>query len=165
MSRSGDDSGVVLRVLSADEWQLFRDLRLAALEEAPYAFVTMLAEWQGERDTERRWRQRLTDVPFNVIACLDGTPCGMASGTEPNADGEIELISMWVAPRARGKGAGEALIDAVIRWARTQRVERVSLDVWEDNERAIALYERCGFVDRGRNEQPGPPERRMVRIL
>ena len=156
---------LVIRRISPDEWQLFREVRLAALEEAPYAFETALADWQGDRDTEARWRRRLTDVPFNVVAYLDGRPCGMAGGTAASANREIELISMWVSPRARGKGVGEALIDAVVGWARTQRVERVSLDVWEDNERAIALYARCGFVDEGRNEQPGPPERRMVRTL
>jgi RimJ/RimL family protein N-acetyltransferase len=160
---SGCDNAVAIRPISPDEWPLFRELRLAALEEAPYAFETALADWQGANDTEQRWRRRLTGVPFNAIAYLDDAPGGMASGTEPSANGEVELISMWVAPGARGKGVGEALIAAVVRWARAQSAARVSLDVWEFNERAIALYKRCGFVDDGRNQQLGPPERRMVR--
>lgn len=160
-----DRRSIEIRVLSPDEWPIFRELRLAALEEAPYAFSTRLAEWQGDFDTEARWKRRLTDVPFNAVAYLDGSPAGIASGTMAGEDGGIELISMWVTPAARGKGAGEALIAAVTGWARAQRAAHVWLYVREANERATALYARCGFADEGLVDQPGPPERRMVRRM
>lgn len=154
---------IALRAIGADDWRLFRELRLEALREAPYAFETTLAEWQGDRDTEERWKQRLTDVPFNAVAYLDGEPVGIVSGTQPSEDSVTELISMWVAPVARGKGVGEALVDAVVSWAHAQRIAKVSLDVREDNGRAKALYTRCGFIDQGRiSEHVGPQERRMV---
>jgi len=69
---------------------------LEALREAPYAFASSLADWQGDGDAEARWRQRLTDVPFNVIAELDGTPAGMVSATAPDATDALRMISMWV---------------------------------------------------------------------
>jgi ribosomal protein S18 acetylase RimI-like enzyme len=156
---------VSLRILTADDWLLFRDVRLEALREAAYAFGSTLDDWQREKDTEDRWRQRLTDVPFNVIAYFGGTPSGMVSATKPNADGAIELISMWVAPFARGKGVADLLVDAVIRWATAERITKVSLDVIEDNGRARAFYHRHGFIDQGRNEiSNGTPERRMLRV-
>src|SRR5579871_2075459 len=108
---------VVLQILSPEDWRLFRALRLEALREAPYAFSTALAGWQGEGDAESRWRARLTDVPLNLVARYEGTPAGMASATAPT-NGTSELISMWVAPHARGKGVASALIDAVVSWAR-----------------------------------------------
>jgi ribosomal protein S18 acetylase RimI-like enzyme len=132
------------------------------LREAPYAFASTLEDWEGERDLEERWRARLTEVPFNVIARLNDVPVGMASGTAPNHDGAVELISMWVAPSARGNGVGKALVASVVTWARSQEIERLSLDVREDNTSAIAFYEQCGFVDEGRIDRPGPPERRMI---
>ena len=153
---------IEIRVLSSNEWPIFRDLRLAALAEAPDAFGTRLAEWQGPRDTAARWTQRLADVPFNAVAYLAASPVGIASGTTADANDGIELISMWVAPAARGKGAGEALIAAVVGWARAQGAAHVWLSVREENERAAALYERCGFADEGSIDQPGPPERRMA---
>lgn len=158
-------TAVTLRVLTADEWALFREVRLEALREAPYAFDSTLDDWQGERDTEERWRQRLTNVPFNVIAYVENAPSGMASATQPNADGTIELISMWVAPFARGAGVGDALVATVTRWARERRIGTVALEVMEDNARARAFYRRHGFVDRGCVEDPAESRRklRMVR--
>ena len=87
-----------------------------ALADAPDAFESTLAEWTGDGDVEVRWRARLVSVPFNVVAARDGRPIGMASGTAP-LDGEVQLISMWVAPENRGSGVGEALVEAVVLWA------------------------------------------------
>ena len=62
---------IALRTLTADDWQLWRELRLEALREAPYAYGSTLAQWQGAGDTEQRWRYRLDSVQFNVVAYLD----------------------------------------------------------------------------------------------
>lgn len=157
---------ITLDVLSGDDWRLWRELRQQALGEAPYAFSSTLADWQGPRDLESRWRRRLTDVPFNVAARLGGAPAGMASGVAPDARGTVELISMWVAPFARGRGVGAALIDAVVGWARQQNAAHVGLSVRQRNAHAIALYARAGFVDAGAVDDTCPEalrERRMVR--
>ena len=155
---------ITVRQVSSDDWREWRDLRLAALSEAPYAFGSRLADWQGDGDSEQRWRERLTSVPFNVIADLGGIPGGMASGTL--TEGDAELTSMWVAPFARGSGVGDALIQAVLQWASTVNPIRVILGVKEGNDRAIALYVRHGFVDDGGDEEASPrgetPERRMI---
>lgn len=126
-----------------------------------------MADWSGPHDTEERWRERLCGVPYNVLAMREDEAVGMASGTEPLGD-VVELISMWVAPDARGHGVGNALIDAVVAWARAQGVTSVALDVRQSNDRAIALYARHGFIDVGAatTDAPGdPPERRMRRAL
>ena len=82
-------------------------------------------------------------------------------------DDESELISMWVAPEARGKAVGATLIDAILEWARQQPVLWVALNVREHNTRAINLYARLGFVDAGLSphSDPNAPERRMLRLL
>lgn len=109
-----------LRTLESDDWPLWRELRLAALAEAPYAFGSTLAQWQGSGDREERWRARLS-IPgaHDLIALLDGLPVGMASGVPGEGAENVELISMWVNPTARGKGVGDYLIQAVERWGRS----------------------------------------------
>ena len=135
---------IELRVLTPDDWRAWRQLRLAALAEAPYAFGSRLADWQGDGDREKRWRARLS-IPgsFNVVAVLDGEPAGMASGVP--AGGAVELISMWVGPAARGHGVGDHLVQAVVRWARRAGAEVLRLAVVPGNENAVALYRRNGF--------------------
>lgn len=152
---------ITVRSIPVDDWRAWRELRLEALREAPASFGSTLAQWQGAGDTEERWRARLTDVPFNLIAELESTPAGIASGTAPLPDGSVELISMWVAPFARGRGVGDALVAAVINWARTQHANRVLLCVYPHNANAIALYKRQNFSECGMTDG----EINMMRLL
>jgi len=61
----------------------------------------------------------------------------------------------WQAPRARGRGLGEALIGTVIDWAGARNAASVHLWVTETNKPARLLYERCGFSPTG-ERQPLP---------
>ena len=135
-----------LQTLTADDWRLWRELRLQALAEDPEAFGARLADWQGAADHEDRWRGRLS-IPggHDVIAWCDEEPCGMASGVPPARDQWITLISMWVAPTARGRGVGDMLVVEIVRWAKEVGSVGVRLDVAEDNHAARRLYERHGF--------------------
>jgi GNAT superfamily N-acetyltransferase len=143
---------VGLRVLTADDWMIWRELRLAALAEAPYAFGTRLADWQGDGDREVRWRAQLaTPGSYHVAALLDGGPAGMAGGVPADEAGAVELVSMWVSPAARGRGVGGALVAAVERWARELPARALTLAVARGNEGASALYRRHGFVATGRS--------------
>lgn len=155
-----------LRVLTPGDWQLWRRLRLAALAEAPHAFGSTLAEWQGEGDREERWRARLA-LPgsYNLVAVVDDEPVGMASGV-PAEDGsaDVELVSMWVAPAARGRGVATALVAAVEDRARRDEATTLRLAVAEGNEAATRLYARHGFTDTG-ERQLMPDGRRRERVL
>ena len=150
-------------VLSPADWRVWRTLRLAALADAPDAFGSTSAEWTGHGDTEQRWRERLVTVPLNVVLSLNGQPAGMVSATALSRDGAVELISLWVAPFARGRGVGDAAIACVLVWAHAEYGDvPVVLSVKTSNMPAIQLYERHGFTDAG----PSPDddsERRMRR--
>jgi ribosomal protein S18 acetylase RimI-like enzyme len=161
-ARSGDEGAVELSVVGPEDWRQWRELRRAALAEAPAAFGSTLAEWSGAGDTEDRWRDRLSGVPLNLVARFDGRSVGMVSAT-PVAEREVGLISMWVAPEARGRGVGDALVEAVTRWAADEGAEVVALSVRVHNDHAVALYRRCGFADDGPSPSDPSEERRMVR--
>jgi ribosomal protein S18 acetylase RimI-like enzyme len=146
--------------IGPDCWEQFREVRLASLRETPEAFGSRFDDW-ADAD-EERWRARLGDVPLTLLAREVGRTVGVSSGA---LDGEhaVELISMWVAPDARGAGVAEALIDAVVAWAEEQS-RSTYLMVRSDNARARAAYERAGFVDTGVPDGwpiDQPSERRM----
>ncbi|PKH43591.1 Ribosomal protein S18 acetylase RimI [Nocardioides alpinus] len=145
--------------LDADGWRDFRDVRLASLADSPYAFGSRHADWVDA--TEERWRARLTDVPFTVVARCGSGLVGVVSGVP--SDDHVELISLWVAPAQRGTGLAGRLIAAVVAWA-TALGRDTLLMVRDDNVQAIRAYERAGFADLGvPPDRPAdePRERRM----
>jgi len=152
---------IEVRQLTPDDWRLWRAMRLAALADAPAAFGSTLAEWSGRGDTEERWRARLSGVPLNLVLTLDGEPAGMVSATAPSNEATVELISLWVAPSARGHGVADVAITRVTEWARAEHGAEVVLSVRTDNDPAIVLYQRHGFVDDG--PSPDDPTERLMR--
>ncbi|HEX2499064.1 MAG TPA: GNAT family N-acetyltransferase [Actinomycetes bacterium] len=147
---------IEIRELTAEDWPIWRELRLAALAEAPYAFGSRLADWQDA--PEDRWRERLS-IPdsYNLVAELDGRSVGMASGIPAEDDPDaVELISMWVRPAARGRQVGDRLVTAVVDRARDRGVHRVVLAVAAGNPGATALYHRNGFQDADEPPRPMP---------
>jgi ribosomal protein S18 acetylase RimI-like enzyme len=135
---------IEVRQLTADEWKLWGEVRLAALADAPEAFTATLAEWVDA--DEARWRARLTTVPFNAMAFEHGRPIGQVSCLTPDAEGTVILISLWVDPQARGRGAARALVEAVTAHARHIEATSVYLRAFPTNTDAITMYERFGFA-------------------
>jgi len=65
------------------------------------------------------------------------------------AGGEAEILTLAVAPAARGKGLGRALLQAAIRKAQSLGADTVFLEVGADNPAALALYAGLGFAKVG----------------
>ena len=59
------------------------------------------------------------------------------------------VLGMGLLPQFRGQGLGRRLVDASLHAAKLAGFSRVELTVHADNLRAIALYERIGFLREG----------------
>jgi ribosomal protein S18 acetylase RimI-like enzyme len=156
------DGMVLVREITADDWELMRDVRLAALAEAPSAFGSTYAREAGF--TEERWRGRISERSVTFFAheeTADATPAGLVGVYVE--DGAAELVSMWVRPAARGLGVGEALVEAAAAWAKTRDFGPLSLWVTESNAPAVRLYERLGFTPTG-ERQPLPSDPALAEI-
>lgn len=134
-----------LHVMTSEDWPLWREVRLAALTDAPHAFRARLDDWS--RGGEKQWRERLTAPgTYNLVAVLDDHAVGLARAVpRGGAGGVVELRSVWVGPEARGRGVGDRLIEAVVAWALRSEAGALELTVLPDNESALALYRRNGF--------------------
>ena len=154
---------VEVRAATAEDWRLLRDVRRAALADAPDAFLSTHEERAAP--TEEYWRGRITSggTFFAYLPEVNGRdPAGLVGGFQ-RTPGTVELVSLWVRPKARGQGVAEALVGAVIDWAQARAAISVHLWLMETNERARMLYERCGFSSTG-ERQPLPSNEELTEI-
>jgi putative acetyltransferase len=68
------------------------------------------------------------------------------AGVFPVAPATFELRKMYLRPTTRGTGLGKRLLDTAIAWSREHGARLLVLDTVEAMARAIAFYERHGFV-------------------
>jgi ribosomal protein S18 acetylase RimI-like enzyme len=159
---------VEIREIGARDWQALRDIRLAALQDAPQAFASTYEREAAFTESDwQRWISR-GDTFLAFAPGLGTAPAGIVGGYEGER-GTIELISMWISPEARGNGIGRALVEAVVGRAREKGMTRVHLWVAESNRTARLLYERSGFRPTGERQplpsNPQLPEIAMARSL
>jgi GNAT superfamily N-acetyltransferase len=151
---------VLVRATTLDDWQAMREIRLQALRGAPDAFGSTYAREIAFEAAE--WHRRATRDGSFLAFLPNGELAGLVGGFEEEP-GVVELVSMFVRPRARGHDVGEALVDAVVAWAKDKGATSVHLWVTETNKPAIRLYERCGFtVTPERQPLPSNPARGEV---
>jgi GNAT superfamily N-acetyltransferase len=146
------DQGVVVRRVTEGDWRQLKEVRLAALAEAPAAFGSSLRREQDfEEDRWRAW----TRSAAMFMAFVEGSPVGMAAGVCGVCDAERKLVAMWVDPGWRGRDIASRLMGSVIGWARSEGSERVSLWVAEGNDSARRFYEHRRYEVTG-NRKPLP---------
>jgi len=104
--------------------------RLDATEVAPGVGCFLVARWHG-RPVGCGALRRLTDASLE-------RELGPRVG---------ELKRMYVAPDARGRGIGRALLARLEDEARALGLTRVVLETGTRQTQALALYRRAGFTD------------------
>lgn len=135
-----------VRELTADEWALWRAVRLRSLLDSPGAFGSTHEREVGF--TEQLWRERLADPEaVSLLAWRDDEPVGIGAGFQ-DEPGYLHVVAMWVAPAARGQGVAHLVLDALRAWAGARRL-RLHLDVETSNGAARRCYEAYGFVATG----------------
>jgi ribosomal-protein-alanine N-acetyltransferase len=66
---------------------------------------------------------------------------------------QAEILSIGVAPNWQRAGVAAGLLEGLARAARRGDAKQIFLDVAEDNEPALALYRKLGFVETGRRKR------------
>ena len=145
-------SEINVKVLGEEDWQVYRDLRLAALQESPGAFVATLE--QEEALDEQRWRERV-GRSRRLVAERDGAVLGVVSvGHDDEAHaGTAELFGLWVTPEVRGSGVAWKLVEAGADQAFRDGRSHLSYWVGTGNGRAVAFASSFGFRPGNRRRQ------------
>jgi ribosomal protein S18 acetylase RimI-like enzyme len=169
MIKASDPNAIRIVLATTEDWDRVRAVRLRALADAPLAYES---RWEEEKDRpESFWRGRLErQDAATFLAQADNEAVGLARAfVVPENPAHTELVSMWVAPEARGRCIGRQLVGAVVGWGRQHGATSVGLWVTETNAPARKLYESCGFMYSGERQllpsHPGLSEVAMRLVL
>jgi ribosomal protein S18 acetylase RimI-like enzyme len=120
-----------------------------------------IASWIVDAEACRRWAGPKIPFPFlaaelpQLLAVSGGDSYCLADEGDvpvgfgqywPRPGGTIHLLRIIVSPTFRGKGLGRELCDQLIaRALAAAPAHSLTLNVYRNNEAAVALYERLGF--------------------
>lgn len=91
---------------------------------------------------------------IEIVAILGGCVVGTAGISAVGAKYKVRHraeFGISVDKTFWGLGIGQALMAACIHCAKAAEYAQLELDVVADNERALAMYRKAGFVEFGRN--------------
>jgi GNAT superfamily N-acetyltransferase len=147
-------TGSSVRRLQPDDAPALASLRRQALDGDPLSFG---ASPEDDRLLDSEFARAMLRDPrehaiFGLFLGADlAGMVGILRDTKRKRRHVATLWGMYIAPEARARGGGRALLGAAIGHARAwSGVEQVHLAVTETSETARRLYERAGFRAWGR---------------
>lgn len=107
--------------------------------------MSKTAQKVGEAEHLRWFAQALADQDRIILVAMDANrKLGMVRFDRMDRDW---LVSINLAPEARGKGHGVAVLSAAIDEHRsTVGPSRIIAEIMEANEASVRLFAKCGFV-------------------
>jgi ribosomal protein S18 acetylase RimI-like enzyme len=141
-----------VRQLCGDDARAFQAIRLNGLRRHPDAFGS---SW--EEEVERPLGPTAEALENHFVAGCERAGvlvgvAGLRKGAALKTRHRGVVWGVYVEPEARGLGAGELLLAAIIERARTE-VEDLTLTVSAHNASAIALYRKFGFLEYGLDQR------------
>ena len=163
---------IITAALTAPEQQAFVDCGFSLLRSLTLLRRPLDRPLPRAEIRLRRWRRRRHDDilridaaafddfwRFDAIAlreALDATPHRLlrvdaespprAYALAGAARSRAYLQRLAVHPAAAGQGLGSALVVDALRWMRWRGATEAFVNTQDDNQRALALYDRHGFV-------------------
>ena len=123
----------------------------------PYNPADLVDEYIQSAITQPILETELADTRswFFLVETDDQTPVGYAKlrlhtpprrMPQPYRRNSVEIQRIYLLQSQVGQGQGRLLMNHCLDWARAAGYETVWLGVWERNERALAFYQKMGFV-------------------
>ncbi|HSK94500.1 MAG TPA: GNAT family protein [Candidatus Angelobacter sp.] len=145
---------VFLRPFERADVELYRRWRSDArpMDLAGYPDRSPLSLAQAEkRITDGSANQGRDEYLFAICLLKDERPIGEASLFKlDRVNGSAELGIFIGEPDQWGRGYGTDAVNALVGFGFGElRLERIHLEVWTENPRAIRAYEKAGFVHEG----------------
>ena len=147
-------SDITVRLLVENEWQLYRDVRLAALRDAPEAFRARFEDEASYDDDF--WCERMRRA-HRIVAERENELVGLVCLGLHNEDPQTgEVFGLWTAPSVRGQHVARDLVATARQKAAEDHRRLLYFWVVSDNASAVGFAANFGFRPTS--------ERRPVRV-
>lgn len=144
-------------------------IRIAGIDDLDALMTLEESVFTADRLSRRAMRHAVLSPAQSVLAAFQGQRLVAAAITGFRSGSVIaRLSSIAVAPDEAGKGLGRMLLEAAEAMAARRGAQIMRLEVREDNQGAIALYERQRYRRFGRYEdyyEDGAAALRFEKIL
>lgn len=157
----------ILPAETADAAALVAFLKQAS-HESDAVQITNLAKLTADNEVAQLQAIARSNRCEVVVARLGRQVIGVATimiDPDQPATGELGLL---VGNQFWHQGLGTALLETILDWYRNgSELTALVLDVFADNERAIDLYHRYGFVENGLRDYPtdNGRDRQLIHML
>ena len=132
---------------------------LSTIQELNHDLFLSDNEWNGDLDCdwpyseegEKYFREAIESERYiSIVAEVDDKIVGYLNGFIRKPNGaylgkRAEIDNMCVTEIVRGKGVGTALVDGFKKWAKSNDVERIMVEAFSANEKAVAFYQKSGL--------------------
>jgi len=152
--KTKDDRQFTIRQPTEDDAQNIIDYSRMLFASTDQVLTT-LEEYTITVQQEQTWISNFNDDPNSVllIAVMQQQIAGLLFfvGGPKKKNAHTGELGVSVHPGFQGRGIGQQLITSLIDWARENpAIEKVFLNVFATNEKAIRLYKNLGFTEEGR---------------
>lgn len=142
----------IRRAIESDAEQIILHTK-KVLEENPDFMGTSLEEFNPTIEEEKAWIHSHDKQGLLLVAEVNKTIIGILNFrlSSTKKFSHQGLFGMSIQESFTNQGIGGSLIKELLQWAKKDnRVEKISLEVFSNNNRAIHLYTKLGFTEEGR---------------
>jgi L-amino acid N-acyltransferase YncA len=141
-------AAALIRAMAPADWEAVASIYAEGLATGVASFETAVPDWED-------WDAAHLPAP-RLVAEVDGTVVGWLAVTPTSRRdcyrGVVEH-SVYVAPGARGRGVGSALLERLVSDAPSLGFWTIQTSIIAANTASLALHAAAGFREVGRRER------------
>jgi ribosomal protein S18 acetylase RimI-like enzyme len=142
---------ISIRNAGLEDWKIIQKIGLTVFDANKSYDPDLDMNWPTSENGIENYKQVVSsNGNCKLIAEVDNVPVGYLIGGKFKYDyrkvtyGEIQ--DMGVLPDFRRQGIGSKLVDEFRKWAKSKGYEKVYVNAYYDDERAVGFYKKQGLI-------------------
>lgn len=142
---------VKIRKAKTDEWSALQTLNNEVFVDNAKYDPDLVVDW-AYSDLGKKYFQKLVNDQESVCFVAEDSSRKLVGyiAASPKyfsyrKSRYVEVDNMGVIPSFRSQGIGQMLMEECKKWAKANNFQKLYVNSYSQNEKAIAFYQRCGF--------------------